>query len=48
MKKIHLNAAGFATSDGVIRVYHINPKKNEYIRESDEYLSIGVGIPAYS
>ncbi|GKX57603.1 tail assembly protein [Leminorella grimontii] len=48
MERAKLNSAGLAESAGFVHVYHTSPVSGEFIRESDEFLSVGVGIPAYS
>lgn len=45
--KTTLDAKGFAVTDGYIHVYNADPITCEYISESDEYLTSGVGLPAY-
>ncbi|EHH6741464.1 tail fiber assembly protein [Escherichia coli] len=47
-KEITLDENGFATEAGFITVYNYNGETREYISTSNEYLAIGVGIPAYS
>ncbi|HAY0539001.1 TPA: tail fiber assembly protein [Escherichia coli] len=43
-----LNSELIATKAGNITVYNYDGKTREYISTSNEYLAIGVGIPAYS
>ena len=43
-----LNSEIIATKAGNIIVYNYDGKTREYISTSNEYLAIGVGIPAYS
>lgn len=43
-----LNSEIIATKAGNITVYNYDGKTREYISTSNEYLAIGVGIPAYS
>ncbi|HCO9244408.1 TPA: tail fiber assembly protein [Escherichia coli] len=43
-----LNNELIATKAGNITVYNYDGKTREYISTSNEYLAIGVGIPAYS
>ncbi|EOK6119055.1 tail fiber assembly protein [Escherichia coli] len=47
-KEITLDENGFATEAGFITIYNYNGETREYISTSNEYLAIGVGIPAYS
>lgn len=47
MKTI-LNDNGFAVSDGFIHIYSIDPTTGEYLNDSDEFLTQGVGLPAHS
>ncbi|PHI29702.1 tail fiber assembly protein [Budvicia aquatica] len=47
MKTI-LNENGFAISDGFVHVYHTDASTGEYINESNEFLTQGVGLPAHS
>ncbi|EKY6693039.1 tail fiber assembly protein [Escherichia coli] len=43
-----LNSEFIATKAGNITVYNYDGETREYISTSNEYLAIGVGIPAYS
>lgn len=43
-----LNSELIATKAGNITVYNYDGKTREYVSTSNEYLAIGVGIPAYS
>lgn len=43
-----LNGEFIATKAGNITVYNYNGETREYISSSNEYLAIGVGIPAHS
>ncbi|EKC0320059.1 tail fiber assembly protein [Escherichia coli] len=43
-----LNSELIATKAGNITVYNYDGETREYISNSNEYLAIGVGIPAYS
>ncbi|HCT7212784.1 TPA: tail fiber assembly protein [Escherichia coli] len=43
-----LNSELIATKAGNITVYNYDGKTREYISTSNEYLAIGIGIPAYS
>ena len=43
-----LNSEFITTKAGNITVYNYDGKTREYISTSNEYLAIGVGIPAYS
>ncbi|MBA1006928.1 tail fiber assembly protein, partial [Escherichia coli] len=43
-----LNSELIATKAGNITVYNYDGKTREYISTSNEYLAIGVGIPACS
>ncbi|HFV6521296.1 TPA: tail fiber assembly protein, partial [Escherichia coli] len=43
-----LNSELIATKAGNITVYNYDGETREYISTSNEYLAIGVGIPAYS
>ncbi|EJL0337129.1 tail fiber assembly protein, partial [Escherichia coli] len=47
-KEITLDENGFATEAGFITVYNYNGETREYISTSNEYLAVGVGIPACS
>ena len=46
--KTTLDDDGFAITDGYIHTYNAHPVTNEFINESDEYLTSGVGLPAHS
>ena len=48
MAKATLNKNGIATKAGDITVYNYDSCTGEYLSESVEYLSVGVGIPADS
>ena len=48
MMKTTLDSLGFAINDGYIHVYNVDPLTSEFIGESDEYLTFGVGLPADS
>ncbi|EHT6968641.1 tail fiber assembly protein, partial [Escherichia coli] len=43
-----LNSELIATKAGNITVYSYDGETREYISTSNEYLAVGVGIPAYS
>lgn len=43
-----LNSELIATKAGNITVYNYDGETREYISTSNEFLAIGVGIPAYS
>lgn len=43
-----LNSELIATKAGNITVYNYDGETREYISTSNEYLAVGVGIPAYS
>ena len=43
-----LNSEIIATKAGNITVYNYDGETREYISTSNEYLAVGVGIPAYS
>ncbi len=46
--KTTLNDNGLAVSDGFIHIYHVDPTSGEYLNDSDEFLTQGVGLPAHS
>lgn len=46
--KTTLNENGFAVTGGIAHVYHTDAATGEFIDESDEFLTQGVGLPAYS
>ncbi|MBB2405100.1 tail fiber assembly protein [Escherichia sp. 14.0982] len=48
MDKAVLNSELIATKAGNITVYNYDGETREYISTSNEYLAVGVGIPAYS
>lgn len=48
MKKTILNEQGLAITDVTVQVYNVNPQTQEYNHPSDEFLAMGVGLPAYS
>ncbi len=48
MDKAVLNRELIATKAGIITVYNYDGETREYISTSNEYLAVGVGIPAYS
>ncbi|GKX61403.1 tail assembly protein [Leminorella grimontii] len=48
MGQAKLNKVGLAELAGFVHVYHTELKTGELIRESDELLNVGVGIPAHS
>ncbi|RUK66438.1 tail fiber assembly protein [Shigella sonnei] len=48
MEQAILGKDGYALNDGEIIVHNYDGKTREYISTSNEYLAIGVGIPAYS
>lgn len=48
MNKVVLNSEIIATKAGNITVYNYDGKTREYIYTSNEYLAVGVGIPAHS
>lgn len=43
-----IDATGLAIVAGWLTVYAINPKTREYTGTSEEYLPVGVGLPAFS
>ncbi|WP_413722717.1 tail fiber assembly protein [Sodalis sp. RH24] len=43
-----IDATGLATVAGWLTVYAINPTTREYTGTSEEYLPVGVGLPAFS
>lgn len=45
---VELDANGFAPENGWIIVYNYTYDTKEFIRQSEEYLQVGVGIPAQS
>lgn len=47
-KYVELDANGFAPENGWIVVYNYTYETKEFIRQSEEYLQVGVGIPAQS
>ncbi|BES79831.1 tail fiber assembly protein [Yersinia phage vB_Yru_GN1] len=47
-KYVELDENGFAPENGWIVVYNYTYETKEFIRQSEEYLQIGVGIPAQS
>ncbi len=47
-KFITLDGNSFATEEGHITVYNYSSITNEYVNSTDEYLMVGVGIPAWS
>ncbi len=48
MEKAILNENMFAIKAGYITVYHYNEITLEYLAPSEEYLIVGVSIPAHS
>ncbi len=46
--RAEIDATGLATVAGWMTVYAINPTTREYTGTSEEYLPIGVGLPAFS
>lgn len=48
MTQAKLNSEFIATVAGDITVYNYDGETREYISTSNEYLAVGVGIPAYS
>lgn len=48
MAKLQFNNLGFAELSGMVHLYHVAPYSGEFLFESDEWVSVGVGIPAYS
>lgn len=48
MNIVYFNESGFATLAGMVHLYHVVPDSGEFVFESDEWVSVGVGVPAYS
>lgn len=48
MADIQFNDSGFAKLTGIVHLYHVASDSGEFLFESDEWVSVGVGIPAYS
>ncbi|ELS8084381.1 TPA: tail fiber assembly protein, partial [Escherichia coli] len=48
MHKAILNSELIATKAGDVTVYNYDGETQEYISTSNEYLAVGVGIPACS
>lgn len=48
MIKAQLNNENIATSAGSISVFNYDADSREYLSSTDEYLAVGVGIPAHS
>ncbi|WP_347253231.1 tail fiber assembly protein [Leminorella grimontii] len=48
MVGVQFNDLGFAKLTGTVHLYHVAPDSGEFLFESDEWVSVGVGIPAYS
>lgn len=48
MTQVKLNSEFIATEPGFITVYNYDGETREYISTSNEYLAVGVGIPACS
>lgn len=46
--KTTLDINGFALSDGYIHVYSSDPITGEFVSETDEFVTYGVGLPANS
>lgn len=48
MNRAILDVENVALAKGVCTVYNYSKDTGEYISRSDEYLAVGVGLPAYS
>lgn len=48
MSRAKFNDLGLATRAGTVHLYNVSPDFEEFLFESDEGISVGTGVPAYS
>lgn len=48
MNTVQFNENNLSVNEGVVRVYDSHPQTHEYLGFSDEYLAVGLGLPAHS